>query len=179
MTGWPPPPGNLCYSHKNSTLSARYHHQLLPTLAILKTNALILIDERHFRTRFLPMTIKKRKAGTKVDETEVKAGAGGTGDDGTPDNDIEGVIGIVMDVTEVKAKEAVLEAQAKEKQQLLANEAAAKEASRLKSQFLANVSFDPLHIWAALGMLTTCRCLTKFGHLSPESWVSLPAVQTT
>lgn len=56
------------------------------------------------------------------------------------DLEIEGVIGVIMDVTEVKAKEAVLEAQAKEKQQLLANEAAAKEASRLKSQFLANVS---------------------------------------
>lgn len=57
-------------------------------------------------------------------------------------NEIEGVIGVIMDVTEVKAKEAVLAAQAKEKQQLLANEAAAKEASRLKSQFLANVSVE-------------------------------------
>lgn len=58
------------------------------------------------------------------------------------DNEIEGVIGVIMDVTEVKAKEAVLAAQSKEKQQLLANEAAAKEASRLKSQFLANVSVN-------------------------------------
>lgn len=57
-------------------------------------------------------------------------------------SEIEGVIGVIMDVTEVKAKEAVLAAQHKEKQQLLANEAAAKEASRLKSQFLANVSVE-------------------------------------
>ena len=44
-----------------------------------------------------------------------------------------------MDVTELKAREKDIEAQAREKRQLLANEAAAKEASRLKSQFLANV----------------------------------------
>jgi len=44
-----------------------------------------------------------------------------------------------MDVTELKRKEVDLELQAKEKRQLLANEAAAREASRLKSQFLANV----------------------------------------
>lgn len=75
--------------------------------------------------------------------------------DGKPedrrDSEIEGVIGVIMDVTEVKAKEAVLAAQSKEKQQLLANEAAAKEASRLKSQFLANVSikFYPAVIFLA------------------------------
>lgn len=46
-----------------------------------------------------------------------------------------------MNVTELKEREKDLKAQAKEKKQLLANEAAAKEASRLKSQFLANVSF--------------------------------------
>lgn len=147
----------------------------LPTPYTLLTR----IDQRHFRTRFLPMTVKKGKAGTKIDETEVKAGAGDTGDDGAPDNDLEGVIGIIMDVTEVKAKEAVLEAQAKEKQQLLANEAAAKEASRLKSQFLANVSFDHLRVCAALGMLTPCRCLTKSEPLSLESWVSLTAILLT
>jgi signal transduction histidine kinase/FixJ family two-component response regulator len=52
---------------------------------------------------------------------------------------IEGVTGFIMDVTELKAREKDLQAQAQEKRQLLANEAAAKEASRLKSQFLANV----------------------------------------
>lgn len=49
-----------------------------------------------------------------------------------------------MDVTELKERELDLKAQAKEKKQLLANEAAAKEASRLKSQFLANVSLSML-----------------------------------
>lgn len=53
---------------------------------------------------------------------------------------IEGVIGVIMDVTKLKEREQDLERQDKERQQLLANEAAAKEASRLKSQFLANVS---------------------------------------
>ncbi|KAF3764383.1 hypothetical protein M406DRAFT_91575 [Cryphonectria parasitica EP155] len=90
------------------------------------------IDDRHFRTRFLPLAIKQKDTGSKPE---------GRGDS-IPGNDIEGAIGIIMDVTELKAKEAVLEAQAKEKQQLLANEAAAKEASRLKSQFLANMSHE-------------------------------------
>lgn len=80
------------------------------------------IDARFYRTRLLPMTDKKSKG------------------EGIRENVIEGVIGVIMDVTEIKAKEAVLQAQAQEKQQLLAREAAAKEASRLKSQFLANVS---------------------------------------
>ncbi|KAJ0122286.1 hypothetical protein J7T55_002799 [Diaporthe amygdali] len=81
------------------------------------------IDGRFYRTRILPMTSKKAKG---------EAG----------DSEIEGAIGVIMDVTELKAKEAILQAQAQEKQQLLAREAAAKEASRLKSQFLANMSHE-------------------------------------
>lgn len=53
-------------------------------------------------------------------------------------------MGLIMDVTELKARERRIRAQDEEKRQLVANEAAAKEASRLKSQFLANVS--PLSI---------------------------------
>lgn len=81
-----------------------------------------VIETRSYRTRLLPMTGKKVKGAVRGE------------------SEIEGVIGVIMDVTEIKAKEAVLQAQAQEKQQLLSREAAAKEASRLKSQFLANVS---------------------------------------
>lgn len=128
------------------------------------------LDGRHFRTRFLPMTLKKnnkddaKPAGD--DELQVPVERQG----GSSENDIEGVIGIIMDVTEVKAKEAVLEAQAKEKQQLLANEAAAKEASRLKSQFLANVSLkEGCFIMSQSSFLLThvSRCLMKFALPSP------------
>lgn len=80
------------------------------------------IDSRFYRTRLLRMTGKKVKG------------------EGRMESEVEGAIGVIMDVTEIKAKEAVLQAQAQEKQQLLSREAAAKEASRLKSQFLANVS---------------------------------------
>lgn len=78
-------------------------------------------EGRWYRTRLQPMMEKSRdvNASTKT---------------------IEGVIGLIMDVTELKARERDIEAQAREKRQLVANEAAAKEASRLKSQFLANVS---------------------------------------
>jgi len=50
-----------------------------------------------------------------------------------------------MDVTELKAREKHIQTQAQEKRRLVANEAAAKEASRLKSQFLANVSCETYH----------------------------------
>lgn len=73
--------------------------------------------------------------------------------------EVVGVIGIVMDVSELKAKEKDLKVQAKEKQQLVANEAAAKEASRLKSQFLANVSVAYPDYIAYTNVL---RCPMKF-----------------
>ena len=60
----------------------------------------------------------------------------------TTDNSIEGVIGVIMDVTELKEREEALLKQSREKRQAIANEAAAKEATRLKSQFLANMSHE-------------------------------------
>ncbi|KAK6612702.1 histidine kinase hhk6p [Botrytis cinerea] len=55
---------------------------------------------------------------------------------------IDGVIGLSMDITEIKDRENDLQMQERENTRLLANEAAAKEASRLKSQFLANMSHE-------------------------------------
>ncbi|KAK4165715.1 putative signal transduction histidine-protein kinase [Cladorrhinum sp. PSN259] len=82
------------------------------------------MEGRWYRTRFSPIIGKKN------------------GDQNNSDMVIEGVIGLIMDVTELKAREKDIQAQAQEKRQLLANEAAAKEASRLKSQFLANMSHE-------------------------------------
>lgn len=64
--------------------------------------------------------------------------------DGKPTDEIcvEGVIGVVMDVTELKDSEEALREQSREKRKAIANEAAAKEANRLKSQFLANMSHE-------------------------------------
>ena len=54
--------------------------------------------------------------------------------DGTPtERVIDGIVGISMDVTSLKQRE-------QENIQLLANEAAAKESSKMKSSFLANAS---------------------------------------
>lgn len=82
------------------------------------------IDNRSYSTRFMPIL------GKKVDGGSVNEAF------------IDGVIGVVMDVTEIKDKEESLQMQEKENTRLLANEAAAKEASRLKSQFLANMSHE-------------------------------------
>ena len=72
----------------------------------------------------------------------------GKGDE-TEQQAIEGVIGVIQDVTELKTREEELATQNLEKQQLLANEAAAKEASRLKSEFLANVRLARLALLAS------------------------------
>lgn len=83
------------------------------------------LNDRWCRTRVLPMYGKKAQ-------------------DGKAENDgsIEGVIGVIMDVTELKDREEALLQQSREKRRAIANEAAAKEANRLKSQFLANMSHE-------------------------------------
>ncbi|POR37491.1 Hybrid signal transduction histidine kinase J [Tolypocladium paradoxum] len=83
------------------------------------------IDDRFYRTRFLPMYGKKSQDGKATSESC-----------------IEGVIGVIMDVTELKEREEAIREQSREKRRAMANEAAAKEANRLKSQFLANMSRD-------------------------------------
>ena len=60
----------------------------------------------------------------------------------TEDGKINGVIGISVDVTEMKQRDNELEKQNKENLRLLSAETAAKEASKLKSQFLANMSHE-------------------------------------
>jgi len=81
-------------------------------------------DGRWYRTKFVAI-LGKKTAAREVDE-----------------DFIDGVIGVSMDVTELKDREADIISQSKENSRLLANEAAAKEASRLKSQFLANMSHE-------------------------------------
>ena len=78
-------------------------------------------NDRYFKTRFVPYSLSKNK-----------------GDDSI----VDGVVGISMDVTELKKREAELHSQEKENIRLLSAENAAKEASRLKSQFLANMSHE-------------------------------------
>ncbi|KAI9835750.1 MAG: hypothetical protein M1819_001928 [Sarea resinae] len=79
---------------------------------------------RWFRTRFVPV-IRTEKDGSD-----------------SPKDSVEGVIGVSMDVTELRNREAELVNQERENSRLIAKEAAAKEASRLKSQFLANMSHE-------------------------------------
>ena len=80
---------------------------------------------RWFRTRFVPIRATERE-----DEQTGK---------------VTGVIGISMDVTDLKKQEADLQLQSEENIRLLSAETAAKEASRLKSQFLANMYDGPCH----------------------------------
>jgi PAS domain S-box-containing protein len=81
-------------------------------------------DDRCYRTRLVPL-FKRSRIGGKEGDTY-----------------IDGVIGISMDVSELRIRENKLKEQGLENSRLLANAAAAKEASRMKSQFLANMSHE-------------------------------------
>ncbi|KAF2754205.1 hypothetical protein EJ05DRAFT_494574 [Pseudovirgaria hyperparasitica] len=79
---------------------------------------------RIFRSRLVPMLSNSRVAGVEGNSF------------------VDGVIGVAMDITELRSRENDLRRQEKENTKLLANAVAAKEASRMKSQFLANMSHE-------------------------------------
>lgn len=79
---------------------------------------------RYFRTRLVPRWSSIRTGGIEGDAF------------------VDGVIGVSMDITELREREDQLKEQEKENSRLLANAAAASEASRMKSQFLANMSHE-------------------------------------
>ncbi|KAF1942574.1 hypothetical protein EJ02DRAFT_162359 [Clathrospora elynae] len=81
-------------------------------------------ETRYYRTRLSPLMSTSRTAGIEGNAY------------------VDGVIGVSMDITELREREEQLREQEKENSRLLANEAAAKEASRMKSQFLANMSHE-------------------------------------
>lgn len=80
--------------------------------------------DRYYRTRLVPHLTSVRTAGIEGSSF------------------VDGVIGVSMDITELRESEEQLREQEKENERLLANAAAAKEASRMKSQFLANMSHE-------------------------------------
>ncbi|KAJ4987400.1 histidine kinase hhk6p [Stagonosporopsis vannaccii] len=81
-------------------------------------------SDRYFRTRLVPRWSTVRTGGVEGEAF------------------IDGVIGVSMDITELREREDQLREQEKENSRLLANAAAAREASRMKSQFLANMSHE-------------------------------------
>lgn len=81
-------------------------------------------SNRYFRTRLVPRWNTIRTGGVEGEAF------------------IDGVIGVSMDITELREREDQLREQEKENSRLLANAAAASEASRMKSQFLANMSHE-------------------------------------
>lgn len=79
---------------------------------------------RWLRTRFFPLHRQQRTAGIEGDLI------------------VDGVVGVSMDVTELRRREEELRERDRENGRLLAQSEAAKEASRMKSQFLANMSHE-------------------------------------
>jgi len=78
------------------------------------------LTSRWFRIRFLPLTRITRNGGIEGDSY------------------VDGAVGVCIDTTELRARQAELKKQEEANARLSANALAAKEASRMKSQFLAN-----------------------------------------
>ena len=99
--------------------------------------------DRWLRARFVPIIRNERRGGIEGDGF------------------VDGVIGVGMDVTELRQREQDLSKQEKENAKLVANAVAAKEASRMKSQFLANVRlFQDTKVKLGINLLFRCR--TRF-----------------
>ncbi len=81
-------------------------------------------EDRFYRTRLVPLMSSSRTAGVEGQAY------------------VDGVIGVSMDITELRERREQLRKQEIENTRLLANATAAKEASRMKSQFLANMSHE-------------------------------------
>lgn len=84
----------------------------------------VMAGDQYYRTRLVPLLNASRIGGIEGHTF------------------VDGVIGVSMDITELREREDQLRQQEKENERLLANAAAAKEASRMKSQFLANMSHE-------------------------------------
>ncbi|KAF2468202.1 uncharacterized protein BDR25DRAFT_58603 [Lindgomyces ingoldianus] len=115
------------FGKKESRELERWHD---PIQEILQGHAHDEIVEKYidgarcYRTRLVPLWSTSRVGGVEGESY------------------IDGVIGVSMDVTELRCRELQLREQEKENSRLLANAVAAKEASRMKSQFLANMSHE-------------------------------------
>lgn len=79
------------------------------------------LTERWYRLRFLPLSKVTRNGGIEGESY------------------VEGAVGVCVDTTELRDREHDLKKQEEENSKLAANALAAKEASRMKSQFLAYV----------------------------------------
>jgi signal transduction histidine kinase len=86
----------------------------------------IATNKRWYRTRLYPMLREERFGGIE--------GNGGVS--------IEGVVGVSMDVTEIRQAAEEVAIRDRQNATLLAQSVAAKEASKMKSQFLANMSHE-------------------------------------
>ncbi|KAK5171940.1 uncharacterized protein LTR77_003577 [Saxophila tyrrhenica] len=84
----------------------------------------VTANNRWYRTRLFPSYRQDRAGGLEGDEF------------------IDGVVGVSMEITELRRAAQEVEKRNRENSRLMAQSVAAKEASKMKSQFLANMSHE-------------------------------------
>jgi len=124
------PTGEEMLGKDIAKLFGQGHAMIGPTERVLrgdiKEELMEIYDDekaRWYRTRLLPLYSKPRG-----------------GSDG--EVEVDGVIGVSIDTTELRRREKELRRQQEENANLMTRAAAAKEASKMKSQFLANMSHE-------------------------------------
>jgi signal transduction histidine kinase/CheY-like chemotaxis protein len=100
------------------------------------------VDGRWYRTSYTPLRAEEEEGGKVGIQKEENSYLCGKEEADMKRQDIVGVVGASMDITDRKQAETSLEESILEKTRALAAEEAAQEASRLKSQFLANMSHE-------------------------------------
>ncbi|GAB7364411.1 hypothetical protein MBLNU230_g4953t1 [Neophaeotheca triangularis] len=106
---------------------------------------------RWFRTGLFPLMRHERAGGREGDSF------------------IDGVVGVSMDVTDMRRQEEELHARDLDNSRLMAQSTAAKEASKMKSQFLANMSHEIRTPIAGVIGMSELLLDDDTGTLSPEA----------
>jgi hypothetical protein len=149
---------------KDAILDGDHHREYIENILtgkkIDETTELHMQEtNRWIRTRFVPLQRLERNAGVEGEAF------------------VDGVVAVSMDVTDLRKREEQLRERDRENSRLLAQSEAAKEASKMKSQFLGRteIQHELTQVFANMHQPT---CRTRFALRSPVSLACLNSYWT-
>lgn len=144
---------------KDAILDGDHHREYIENILTGKqidetTELHVKETNRWIRTRFVPLQRIERNAGVEGDAF------------------VDGVVAVSMDVTDLRKREEQLRERDRENSRLLAQSEAAKEASKMKSQFLGRMitQHEIIQVFANIHQPT---CRTRFALQSQVSLACL------